>query len=180
VSDLAVQKNQGPLDLMESFELSGFVPYLLNQAMSHLDNNLRYALKPFGLSIHQWRVLLMLKLRGSVSIGDISSATVMGQSTITRVADQLEDAGYAYRMPMPDHKRVILLSLTVAGAHLIEKVIPAAFAIHDSAVEGFTADEQQVLFQMLQKLTSNFRRHEARKKVIEFTPITTEAKALTG
>jgi MarR family transcriptional regulator, lower aerobic nicotinate degradation pathway regulator len=180
MNDSTTQINQNNLDIMSGFELSEFVPYLLNQAMSQLDNNLRHALKPFGLSIHQWRVLFMLNLRGSVSIGDISAATVMGQSTITRVADQLEEAGLARRARMPDHKRVILLSLTKAGIDLIEDVIPVAFDIHNGAVEGFNKDEQQVLFTMLQKLASNFRRHEARQKMNDFTPNTTDTHALAG
>lgn len=180
MNDIAERSVPNTSDLMEGFELSGFVPYLLNQAMSQLDNNLRYALKPFSLSIHQWRVLFMLKLRNSVSIGDISAATVMGQSTITRVADQLEEAGFARRTPMPSHKRVILLSLTEAGNDLIEEVIPVAFAIHDGAVEGFTAEEQQMLFHMLQKLATNFRRHEVQQKMNDFTPNTPETHALAG
>jgi MarR family transcriptional repressor of emrRAB len=104
----------------------------------------------------------------------------MGQSTITRVANQLEEAGLALRTRMPDHKRIILLSLTKAGINLIEDVIPVAFAIHDGAVEGFNKDEQQVLFTMLQKLVSNFRRHEARQKMNHFTPNTTGTRALAG
>ena len=150
---------------LADFELTAFVPYLLNQAMSRLDSNLRYALKPFGLSIHQWRVLFLLKLRGSVSIGEISASTVMGQSTITRVADQLEKAKLASRAPMRNNHRVILLSLTDAGTDLIERVIPVALGIHDGAIEGFDAREQSVFFEMLRKLAINLSRHEARQKM---------------
>ena len=152
-------------DALSDFELSAFVPYLLNQAMSRLDSNLRYALKPFGLSIHQWRVLFLLKLRGSVSIGEISASTVMGQSTITRVADQLEESKLASRAPMRNNHRVILLSLTDAGNELIERVIPVALGIHDGAMDGFDARERSMLFEMLRKLATNLSRHEARQKL---------------
>jgi DNA-binding MarR family transcriptional regulator len=162
-----VTKNlkRGAGDLLEGFELQAFVPYLLNQAMSRLDNNLRIALKPFDLSIHQWRVLFMVRFNGAVSIGDISAGTVMGQSTITRVADQLEAAGLARRDPMKNNNRVVLLSLTEKGEAVIDQVIPVVFAIHDGAIDGLNATEQQQLFHILQKLTSNLKRHEAKQQL---------------
>ena len=153
-----------PDDLLEDFKLTGFVPYLLNQAMSRLDNNLRIALKPFDLSIHQWRVLLMIRLNGPQSIGDISAATVMGQSTITRVADQLEKAGLASRAPMENNYRVVLLSLTESGEDMIRRVIPHTLAIHDGAIEEMDAAEQRQLFELLRKLAASLRRHEARQR----------------
>ena len=153
-----------PNDLFKDFKLTGFVPYLLNQAMSRLDNNLRIALKPFDLSIHQWRVLLMIRLNGPQSIGDISAATVMGQSTITRVADQLEKAGLARRAPMENNYRVVLLSLTDSGEEMVRRVIPHTLAIHDGAIEDMDAAEQRQLFELLRKLAANLRRHEARQR----------------
>ena len=151
-------------DLLEDFKLTGFVPYLLNQAMSRLDNNLRIALKPFDLSVHQWRVLFTIRLNGPQSIGDISAGTVMGQSTITRVADQLEKAGLASRAPMENNNRVILLSLTESGEELIRSIIPHTFAIHDGAIEDMDAAEQRQLFGLLRKLAANLRRHEAKQR----------------
>ena len=151
-------------DLLEDFKLTGFVPYLLNQAMSRLDNNLRIALKPFDLSAHQWRVLFTIRLNGPQSIGDISAGTVMGQSTITRVADQLEKAGLASRAPMENNNRVILLSLTESGEELIRSIIPHTFAIHDGAIEDMDAAEQRQLFGLLRKLAANLRRHEAKQR----------------
>ena len=151
-------------DLLEDFKLTGFVPYLLNQAMSRLDNNLRIALKPFDLSVHQWRVLFTIRLNGPQSIGDISASTVMGQSTITRVADQLEKAGLASRAPMENNNRVILLSLTESGEELIRSIIPHTFAIHDGAIEDMDAAEQRQLFGLLRKLAASLRRHEAKQR----------------
>ncbi len=151
-------------DPLEDFRLTGFIPYLLNQAMSRLDNNLRIALKPFDLTVHQWRVLFMIRLNGPQSIGDISAGTVMGQSTITRVADQLEKAGLASRTPMENNNRVVLLSLTESGEAMIRSVIPHTFAIHDGAIEDMDAAEQRQLFELLRKLAASLRRHEAKQR----------------
>jgi DNA-binding MarR family transcriptional regulator len=164
MSKLAERLETTPGDLLDGFELQTFVPYLLNQAMNRLDNNLRIALKPFDLSIHQWRVLFMVRFNGAVSIGDISAGTVMRQSTITRVADQLEAAGLARRDPMKNNNRVILLSLTEKGEAVIDQVIPVVFAVHEGAVDGLNANDQQQLFHILQKLASNLKRHEAKLK----------------
>lgn len=167
-------------DLLENFELTAFAPYLLNQTMSQLDGNLRHVLKPHGLSIHQWRVLLMLRLRGAVSIGDISAGTVMGQSTITRVADQLEEANLANRSPLPDNHRVIMLSLTPKGRSLIEEVIPTVFAIHDGALEDFDEGERRLLFTMLKRLATNLHRHHALQKLNDSMTGTQTSRVLAG
>ncbi|MBT5938663.1 MAG: MarR family transcriptional regulator [Rhodospirillaceae bacterium] len=168
MNEITEQSGTKDADSLDRFQFEKFVPYLLNQAMSQLDNNLRYGLKSFNISIHQWRVLFMLKISGSCSIGEISAATVMGQSTITRVADQLENANFAVRTPLENNNRVILLSLTEAGKDLIEKVIPVVFSIHDGSVEDFDPDEKRILFKALQKLAANLRRLEVKQKIGEF------------
>lgn len=164
MNEPAQQHNLNDEYALDGFQLTEFVPYLLNQAMSRLDLSLREALKPFDISIHQWRVLFMIHFQGPRSIGDISAGTVMGQSTITRVADQLEKADLARRSPLEANQRVVLLSLTDKGLELIEQVIPHAFGVHEGAIEGFDPAEQKQLFQMLQKLAANLRRHEAKQK----------------
>ncbi len=167
-------------ELLDGFEMQAFMPYLLNQAKSWLDVNLRIALKPFDLSIHQWRVLLMLRLSGSCSIGDISNRTVMGQSTITRVADQLEKAGLAQRSPFPGNNRVILLSLTGEGEKLIEQLVPAVFSVHEGCVDGMDPAEQKLLFKMLRTLVENLRRHEARQRMMNSNIYTFEERRTAG
>ena len=151
-------------EMLDGFQLTEFVPYLLNQAMSRLDLSLREALKPFNISIHQWRVMFMIHYQGPQSIGNISAGTIMGQSTITRVADQLEKAKLARRSSVEANQRVVLLSLTDNGRDLIEEVIPRTFGVHEGAIEGFDKAGQKQMFQMLQKLAANLRRHEAKQK----------------
>ena len=145
----------------DDFQLDGFIPYMLNQIFDQMNGNLRQALRPFGLSIHQWRVLCLLKLRGESSMGEISASTVMGQSTISRVVDQLERDGLAIRRPLPENNRVILVSLSEAGDRLIEEVFPAAISVHDDAIDQFSAEEKKLLLRMLHRMLGNLRQHGA-------------------
>ncbi|MBT5218773.1 MAG: MarR family transcriptional regulator [Woeseia sp.] len=164
MSDSTINQDRDIAAVLENFELESFVPYLLNQAMGQLKNVLHQTLKPHGLSIHQWRVMIMLRLRGSVSIGEISAHTVMGQSTITRVADQLERAGLARREPLKNNNRIILLCLTDSGSELIEHVLPLVIAINEAALQGIDDKEQQLLFRLLEKVATNTRRYGARQE----------------
>lgn len=145
----------------DDFQLDGFIPYMLNQIFDQMNGNLRQALRPFGLSIHQWRVLCLLKLRGDSSMGEISASTVMGQSTISRVVDQLERDGLAMRRPLPENNRVILVSLSAAGERMIEEVFPAAIAVHGDAIDQFSAAEKEMLLSMLHRMLANLRQHGA-------------------
>ena len=149
----------------DNFALDCFVPYMLNQIFSQMNEVLRQALKPYRVSIHQWRVLCFLKLHGELRIGDISANTVMGQSTISRVVDQLEAKGYARRRPMPENNRVILVSLTESGDEVIETVFPAAVSVHDIAMEDFSPAERERFLAMLNRVLGNLRVHGAVMKV---------------
>lgn len=149
----------------DNFALDSFVPYMLNQVFSQMNDVLRQALRPYGVSIHQWRVLCFLKLHGELRIGDISADTVMGQSTISRVVDQLEAKGYARRRPMPENNRVILVSLTESGDEVIETVFPVAVSVHDVAMEDFSPVERERFLAMLNRVLGNLRVHGAVMKV---------------
>ena len=149
----------------DNFVLESFVPYMLNQIFSQMNEVLRQALKPYRVSIHQWRVLCFLKLHGELSIGDISANTVMGQSTISRVVDQLEANGYAVRRPMPRNNRVILVSLTESGDEVIETVFPVAVSVHHVAMEDFSPVERERFLAMLHRVLGNLQVHGAVMKV---------------
>lgn len=149
----------------DDFSLDEFIPYMLNQIFSQMNEVLRQVLRPYGVSIHQWRVLCFLKLRGELSIGDISADAVMGQSTISRVVDQLEAKGYARRRPMPENNRVILVSLTESGDRTIEDVFPAAVSVHDGAISQFSAAERAQFLNMLHRILGNMRLQGAMLKV---------------
>lgn len=148
-------------DMVEDFSLDAFIPYMLNQVFSQMNVNMRHVLRPFGVSIHQWRVLCLLKLRGEISVGEIVDSTVMGQSTVSRVLDQLERDGHAVRRPQPKNNRVILVTLTDEGEAAIDQIFPAAISVHDGAINRFEPDEQQKLFSLLHRMLANLRQEGA-------------------
>lgn len=148
-------------NIAAEFSLAGFIPYMLNQIFSQMNVNLRHVLRPFGVSIHQWRVLCLLKLRGEISVGEITDSTVMGQSTVSRVIDQLERDGYAKRRPQPGNNRFILVSLTETGETEIDRIFPAAISVHDDAIDQFTDAEQQQILSLLHRMLSNLRQSGA-------------------
>lgn len=145
----------------DDFKLDGFIPFILNQVFSQMNGNLGDVLRPHGISIHQWRVLCLLRLRGEVSIGDVSASTVMGQSTISRVVDQLERDGLAQRRPLPENNRVILVSLSEAGGRKIDDVFPSAISVHDGAMNEFTDGERDIFLSMLDRVLGNLKHHAA-------------------
>lgn len=157
----------------QDFQLDRFVPFLLNQIFSQMNGNLGDALRPHGISIHQWRVLSFLKLRGELSIGEITASTVLGQSTISRVVDQLERDGLAQRRPLPENNRIILVSLSAVGSRKIDEVFPAAISVHDGALDQFTEDERESFLTMLDRVLGNLKHTAALNSVRGTTSYTT-------
>ena len=157
----------------QDFQLDRFVPFLLNQIFSQMNGNLGDVLRPHGISIHQWRVLSFLKLRGELSIGEITASTVLGQSTISRVVDQLERDGLAQRRPLPENNRIILVSLSPAGGRKIDEVFPAAISVHDGALSEFTQDERELFLDMLHRVLDNLKQTSALNSIRGATSYTT-------
>ena len=161
MSEATARKPGETEDIAESFDLDGFIPYMLNQIFSQMNVNLRHVLRLFEISVHQWRVLCLLKLRGEISVGEITDSTVMGQSTVSRVIDQLERDGYATRRQQPGNNRVILVALTAFGEEAIDRIFPAAISVHDGAINQFDAEERAKLFSMLHRMLANLRQEGA-------------------
>jgi DNA-binding MarR family transcriptional regulator len=135
--------------------LSDFTPYLLYRVVNRLNNRLLARLKSLDVSPSQWRVLSVLRSHGTLTIGKIVEYTLMEQSTVSRVIDQLEKDKFARRRAAAEDSRMIQVLLTREGVDAFEKILPAALRHEKIAMEGFTAREISTLKGYLVRLENN-------------------------
>jgi DNA-binding MarR family transcriptional regulator len=121
-------------DLPE-FDLYGFTPYRLAVAAKQTSEGLaRLYRARFGISIPEWRVLVHLAHAGEVSVRDIEARVAMEKYEVSRAAKRLREAGLIERCQNPDDRRLIILSLTLAGRDMMAKLLPLAKA-HQAELE---------------------------------------------
>ena len=135
--------------------LGDFMPYQLYRVVSHLNLRVQSRLKSINISPSQWRVLSVLRSHGTLSIGGIVGHTLMGQSTVSRVIDQLEKDDLVRRRASNEDWRMIEVVLTRAGVAAFEKIQPPVHRHERIAMGGFTRKEIATLHDYLSRLEQN-------------------------
>jgi len=138
--------------------LERFLPYRLNVLASLTSNALAqiYA-ERFGLSIPAWRVIATLGQYDVRTARDIALHGVMHKSTVSRAVAALEQRGLIVRRPNQDDRREELLALTHEGREIYEALAPQALAFEERFVSVLTAEEQETLVSLIDRLSGHAR-----------------------
>jgi DNA-binding MarR family transcriptional regulator len=75
------------------------------------------------VTLPQLRVLVLLATHGPARTGRLAERLGVHQSTFTRNADRMVEAGLIRRVANPDSRREILIELTPAGRRLAHSVL---------------------------------------------------------
>jgi len=136
-------------------DLHTHLPYRL----AHLSNMIRRAttdryVRGMKISAREWRVLGMLGLKGSLTPTQLAELTAMDPATITRAGDRLEKLGYCRRIPNEQDNRSLLMTLSAEGYRQCTEIIPRMAGSGERCRSVFSAGEQALLFELLDRLQS--------------------------
>lgn len=163
-------------------DLGRYLPFLINRVGEALVERFsKEALATHGLSIGMWRVLAALSEQGVQRQIDLSTATSIEASTLSRLVTRLVRMRLVTRRRSETSNREVLVQLAPHGTHLLERLIPVAQALHDDAVQAITMRDQTKLQSLLRKMYANVidapRRTPAAKRVSSRTPARTRPSA---
>src|ERR1700755_426305 len=91
---------------------------LLRRAHARAAAALTEALRPLGIELRHFAVLIVLVNRGPTEQRDLVLATGTDKAGIMRVVDDLERMGLAVRKSVPGDRRVGAVEITRKGLHL--------------------------------------------------------------
>lgn len=140
---------------IDTFDLSVFLPFLLNRAGTSVAGAMSETLKNHGLTITSWRLLASLHQHDSLRIGELADFACIELWTVSRAVSRLESDGLVARQRIGEDARTVNASLTDTGRTLIEQLIPQARGHEMRALQDFTPAEAENLQQMLQKIYRN-------------------------
>jgi len=135
--------------------LGKFVPYLIYRITGQLNRNLRRRLKRSGINIARWRVLAVLQDNGRMNMSQIVERTIIEQPTVSRIVDQLEREGLAFRETCDEDSRFVQVMLTPAGEKAFREIYPTASRNQEQALQGFTQQEIKTLIGFLERIQNN-------------------------
>ncbi|MEV6152375.1 MarR family transcriptional regulator [Nonomuraea sp. NPDC052129] len=122
---------------------------LLRQAHWRAATVMSEALRPLGIELRHFAVLIVLVDRGPTVQRDLAAATGTDKAGIMRVVDDLERKGLAVRKSVPGDRRVRAVEITPQGVELFDAAHVAAEPLAERLVADLGSDESEQLRELL-------------------------------
>lgn len=127
---------------------------LLRRAHWHAAAVMSEALRPLGIELRHFAVLIDLVNRGPTEQRDLVEATGSDKAGIMRVVDDLERKGLAVRKSVPGDRRVRAVEITPKGLELFDAAHMAAQPLAERLVSVLGPGEAGQLTDLLTRFTS--------------------------
>jgi DNA-binding MarR family transcriptional regulator len=137
------------------FDLTDYLPYLLNRAGARIATAFTWEARRHGLSLQMWRVLAALNQRDGQGVSELADTTSIDISTLSRVLDQMQNKRLVLRRRDVEDQRSITIHRTAAAASVTAKLIPVALVYESKALAGLDARQATALKRILRQLYDN-------------------------
>jgi DNA-binding MarR family transcriptional regulator len=138
---------------MTHLDLDTYLPYRLSVASNKVSALIAKAYETrFGLSVPQWRLLVILSQSEALSQKEIVERSAMDKVTISRVVAALLGRGLLLRTSRAYDRRVDVLSLSQAGRTIVAEVTPIALSLEASLIAAIGQTQADGLADMLRML----------------------------
>lgn len=125
---------------------------LLRRAHWHAAAVMSEALRPLGIELRHFAVLIVLVDRGPTVQQDLVAATGSDKAGIMRVVDDLERRGLAVRKTVPGDRRVRAVEITPEGVELFDAAHVAAEPLAERLVAELGPGEPERLTDLLTRI----------------------------
>lgn len=136
------------------FVIEESLGYLVNRAARLMAHELAEELRPAGVGIGQWAVLLILWADDGLSQAELSSRVAIEPPTMVRTIDRMVRDGLVTRVPDPRDGRISRIHLTVRGRALRDQLVPRAVAVNEATLARLAPSEGRTLQRLLRKLVA--------------------------
>ncbi|MEU3654638.1 MarR family winged helix-turn-helix transcriptional regulator [Streptomyces sp. NPDC032161] len=125
---------------------------LLRRAHWRVAAGLGEALRPLGIELRHFAVLIELVNHGPTVQRDLAAATGSDKAGIMRIVDDLERKGLAVRKAVAGDRRVRAVEITPQGLELFDAAHVAAEPLAERLVAGLGRGEPEQLTDLLTRL----------------------------
>jgi DNA-binding MarR family transcriptional regulator len=140
-----------------TFLIEDSLGYLVNRTARLMAHELAERIRPAGVAIGQWAVLLFLWARDGMTQAELSRVVAIEPPTMVRTIDRMVRDGLVTRALDPDDGRLSRIYLTERGRSLRDELVPLAAAVNQEILNGLTANEARTLRRLLAKLATHGR-----------------------
>ncbi len=131
------------------------IGYLLSDSGRLLRKTFDERVRSLGLTAVQARLLMNLVKFPDNNQAFYAERIEVEPITLTRIVDRMEEAGWVERVFDPNDRRARLLHLTDKSREIVEPLRVIVAALVEDMAEGLTAQEQDMLARLLEKVSAN-------------------------
>jgi DNA-binding MarR family transcriptional regulator len=111
-----------------------------------------------GVSVAQCHLLLETEMRGSTSVTELASATVLDKSTLSRTVDGLCRSGLLRRKVDPANRRQQIITLNAKGRAAVDRINSACDATYQRLFDFIPAAKRSAVAEAVGLLSAAMRR----------------------
>lgn len=126
---------------------------LLRRAHNHAATTMAEAVRPFGIELRHFAVLIELANNGPANQRTLAAAVGHDKVAMVRIVDDLEKAGYAVRNTDPTDRRARTVAITDRGSSVFDAAHVAARPIAERLTAHLGKAEREQLVDLLTRFT---------------------------
>ncbi len=135
-------------------ELDERIPFLLAQLGSHISSDFQRRLAPIGADPRTYAVLVARASDDGQSQRQLSERLGIHRNAMVTVIDSLEQRGLAKRLPHPDDRRAVAVTLTAKARRLLPALHEEGRSIEDQITAPLSPKERATLRRLLQRVAA--------------------------
>ena len=136
----------------KAFDLHDFVPFLMARVGALMALSFAPQLEQAGVTMHMWRVVVVLHFNGPLTLVDISRLIGVKTSTLSRLVGRMIDKHLVSRRRSVEDARTVQISLRKEGQALFRKLWPEAAKAQDRVAAPFSGPELAKFKEMLRQI----------------------------
>jgi len=139
----------------EGFEFRDYPFYWVMRLGNRYTQAMEIKLKQVNMNITSWRIGLILKENGKLSMTEVAKHAVGRLPTITKSVYKMQERGWVEVKQSDDDGRVTMVNITEKGLETISDVIEKTSKTIDQAFDGLDHKEIDQFNHLLQKVFNN-------------------------
>ena len=156
----AAARNGAALDPADALKRREFVieeslGYLVNRAARSMASQLAEAIRPAGVGIGQWAVLMFLWADDGLTQAELSRVVAIEPPTMVRTIDRMVRDGLVRRQADARDGRLSRIFLTDLGRSLRDELVPKAVTVNATNLGRLSAIQRRTLRGLLGKLVDD-------------------------
>lgn len=148
-------KDKPYLPVSDQFDIEAFPFYWVAQVNALYGREMEKVLKPLQMDASRWRVAMLLRVHGDLSISELTEHAIAKMPTITKTVYRMRDEGLVEVNPSPTDGRVIIVSLSREGYRRVSVVREQTESLFKQAFHGLSDAQIERMNRLLSHIFSN-------------------------